>query len=123
MFDGEKPEQVWRPFISDMIASGEAVLAFTDGMNIEEFVNDERTYKAALWDISIIGEAARHIPIEIRSSNPNIPWGEIIGMRDRITHGYQAIDTDIVWDTIKTDIPKMLTDLRALLKRIDDNSP
>ncbi len=122
MFDGEKPEQGWRPFISDMIASGDAVLAFTDRMNIEEFVKDERTYKATLWDISIIGEAARHIPQEIRSSNPDIPWGEIIGMRDRITHGYQAIDTDIVWDTIKTDIPKMLIDLRAMLNRIDDSS-
>ena len=121
MCDGEKPERGWRPFISDMIASGEAVLAFTDGLDIEEFVNDELKYKATLWDIGIIGEAARHIPQEIRSSNPDIPWGEIVGMRDRIMHGYQAIDTDIVWDTIKTDIPKMLINLREMLKRIDDN--
>ena len=121
MSEGEKPERGWRSFISDMIASGESILAFTDGMNVEEFVNDQRTYKATLWDLRIIGEAATHIPKEVRNTNPEFPWSEIIAMRNRITHGYQAIDTDIVWDTIKTDIPKMLVDLRGLLKRIDDN--
>ena len=40
-------------------------------------------------------------------------------MRNRITHAYEAIDTDIIWDTIKTDIPKMLADLRNLLNQID----
>ena len=104
-----------------MIASGESILAFTDGMNVEEFVSDERTYKATLWDLRIIGEAATHIPKEVRNANAEFPWSEIIAMRHRITHGYQAIDTDIVWDTIKTNIPQMLVDLRGLLKRIDDN--
>ena len=119
MSDGEKPERGWRSFISDMIASGESVLAFTDGLDVEEFVNDERTYKATLWDIRIIGEAATRIPQEVRNVNSEIPWGEIIAMRHRITHGYQAIDIDVVWDTIQTDIPKMLADLRVLLNQID----
>ena len=120
MSDGEKPERGWRSFISDMIASGESVLAFTEGLDVEEFVNDERTYKATLWDIRIIGEAATRIPQEIQNVNSEIPWGEIIAMRHRITHGYQAIDIDVVWDTIQTDIPKMLADLRELLNRIDE---
>lgn len=123
MSDREKPERGWRSFISDMIASGESILAFTDGMNVEEFVNDERTYKATLWDLRIIGEAATNIPQEVRNVNSEIPWAEIIAMRNRITHAYEAIDTDIVWDTIKTDIPKMLADLRELLNRIDHNTP
>ena len=120
MSDREKPERGWRSFISDMIASGESVLAFTDGMNVEEFVNDERTYKATLWDLRIIGEAATNIPQEVRNVNSEIPWGEIIAMRNRITHAYEAIDVDIVWDTIKTDIPQMLADLRELSKRLDE---
>ncbi len=120
MSDGEKPERGWRSFISDMIASGESVLAFTEGLDVEEFVNDERTYKATLWDIRIIGEAATRIPQEIQNVNSEIPWGEIIAMRHRITHGYQAIDIDVVWDTIQTDIPKMLADLRILLNQIDE---
>ena len=120
MSEVEKPERGWRSFISDMIASGESILAFTDGMNVEAFVNDQRTYKATMWDLRIIGEAATRIPQEVRNTNPEFPWSEIIAMRNRITHAYEAIDTDIVWDTIKTDIPNMLADLREISKRLDE---
>lgn len=120
MSDGERPERGWWSFISDMIASGESILAFTDGMNVEEFVNDQRTYKATLWDLRIIGEAATHIPKEVRNTNPEFPWSEVIAMRNRIIHAYEAIDVDIVWDTVKTDIPQMIIDLRELSKRLEE---
>ena len=121
MCEEERPDREWRSFLTDMIERGESVLSFTHGLNVNEFQNDERTYKATLWDLSIIGEAARRIPVEVRKANPQIDWRQMIGMRNRITHAYEAIDVDIVWDTIKTDIPQMLVDLRGLLKRIDDN--
>ncbi len=89
-------------------------------MNVNEFQNDELIHKAALWDLSIIGEAPRRIPVEVRKANPQIDWHQIIAMRNRITHAYEAIDVDIVWDTIKTDIPKMLADLRILLNQIEE---
>ena len=122
MSEREKPEREWRSFITDMVASGEAVLSFTDSLDINQFQNDELRYKATLWDLRIIGEAASKIPEEVKDKYPMIPWGEVVGMRNRITHAYEAIDTDIVWDTIKTDIPKMLTDLREMLNQIDDNT-
>ena len=122
MSDSDRPEREWRSFITDMITSAEAVLSFTEGLDIDQFQNDELTYKATLWDLRIIGEAASRIPEEVKDKHGEIPWGEIIGMRNRITHAYEAIDTDIVWDTIKTDIPKMLTDLKELSKRLDDNT-
>ena len=121
MCEEERPDREWRSFLTDMIERGESVLSFTHGLNVNEFQNDERTYKATLWDLSIIGEAARRIPVEVRKANPQIDWRQMIGMRNRITHAYEAIDVDIIWDTIKTDIPQMLVDLRGLLKRIDDN--
>ena len=120
MCEAEQPDREWRSFLTDMIERGESVLSFTQGMNVNEFQNDERTYKATLWDLSIIGEAARRIPVEVRKANPHIDWRQMIGMRNRITHAYGAIDTDIVWDTIKTDVPKMLNDLRELSKRLDE---
>lgn len=119
MSEGENPGREWRSFLTDMIERGEAVMAFTDGLDVEEFANDERTYKATLWDLSIIGEAASRIPVEVRQANPHIEWRQMIGMRNRITHAYERIDVDIVWDTIKTDIPKMLADLRNLLNQVD----
>ena len=122
MCEDEKSAREWRSFIIHMIESGEAAMSFTEGLDINDFQRDQRTYKATLWDLRIIGEAATRIPDEIREANPHIQWRQMIGMRNRITHAYEATDTDIVWDTIKSDIPKMLTDLRELLKRIDDNS-
>ena len=122
MCDPVSLDREWRSFIVHMIESGESVLTFTDGMNVDEFQKDERTYKATLWDIRIIGEAARRIPVEVRQANPHIDWRQMIGMRDRITHVYEKIDVGIVWDTIKTDIPQMLADLRELLNQIDCNT-
>ena len=120
MCEDEKSAREWRSFITHMIESGEAVMSFTEGLDINDFQRDERTYKATLWDLRIIGEAATRIPNEIREANPHIQWRQMIGMRNRITHAYEATDTDIVWDTIKSDIPKMLTYLREMLKRIDE---
>ena len=120
MCDSERLEREWRSFITDMITSAEAVLSFTDGLDIDQFQNDELRYKATLWDLRIIGEAASKTPEEVKDKYPMIPWGEIIGMRNRITHAYERIDTDIVWDTIKTDIPQMLADLRELSRRLDE---
>ena len=120
MCEGEKSAREWRSFIIHMIESGEAVMSFTEGLDINDFQRDQRTYKATLWDIRIIGEAATRIPDEIREANPHIQWRQMIGMRNRITHAYEATDTDIVWDTIQNDIPQMLTDLREMLKRLDE---
>ena len=120
MCEDEKSAREWRSFITHMIESGEAVMSFTEGLDINDFQRDERTYKATLWDLRIIGEAATRIPEEIREANPQIQWRQMIGMRNRITHAYEATDTDIVWDTIKSDIPKMLSDLREMLKRLDE---
>ena len=111
MCDSAKPEREWRSFITDMIASGEAVLSFTYGLDIHQFQNDELRYKATLWDLRIIGEAASNIPEEVKDMSRKIPWGEIVGMRNRITHAYEAIDTDI---------PSMLEDIREILKGIDN---
>ena len=122
MCEGEKSAREWRLFIAHMIESGEAVMSFTEGLDINDFQSDERTFKATLWDLRIIGEAATRIPDEIREANPHIQWRQMIGMRHRITHVYENTDVDIVWDTIKTDIPNMLIDLREMLKRIDDDT-
>ena len=120
MCEGENPRREWRSFVTDMIESAESVLSFTAGLGIDGFQNDERTYKATLWDLRIIGEAANSVPDEVRERCQTIPWGEIVGMRNRITHAYESIDVDIVWDAIKNDIPQMLLDLRELLEHNEE---
>jgi uncharacterized protein with HEPN domain len=65
--------------------------------------------------IEIVGEAANRLPIEAQSRYPSIPWREIISMRNRLIHGYDAIDLDILWNTVHTDLPQLIEKLERIL--------
>lgn len=65
-------------------------------------------------NLELIGEAATHIPDEIRQANPQIPWRLIIATRNRLIHGYLGIDNDTLWSIIRSDIPSLLPQLIAL---------
>jgi len=66
----------------------------------------------------LIGEAATHIPDDIRSVHPDIPWRMIIATRNRLIHGYLGIDNDTIWSIIQDEIPKLLRQLTAMLESI-----
>lgn len=85
---------------------------------MSEFVADPMRYEATVFNIGLIGEAATHVPNEIRDSFPNIEWAKIIAMRNQLIHGYFQNRDEIVCETIRGDIPTLLVDLRELLKRI-----
>ena len=86
------------------------------------FVADGRTYDATLRNLELLGEAASNVPSDVRSAHPEIQWRLIIGVRNRLAHGYLSIDDDIVWDIIQTDIPALLPALRHLLNTTNENS-
>jgi len=65
--------------------------------------------------IEIIGEAATRVSSEMKSSNPQVSWREIIGMRNRLTHGYDTVDLKVLWDTIAEDLPPLITDLEKII--------
>jgi uncharacterized protein with HEPN domain len=69
--------------------------------------------------LEIIGEAANRVPIEDRSRYPNIPWPQIIGMRNRLIHGYDSVDFDILWPTLSEDLPPLITALESILTSED----
>ncbi len=83
-------------------------------MDHEEFSTDEKTI-----DVLIIGEAARNVPQDMRASNPEVPWQDIIGMRNRLIHVYFEMDLGIVWQTVSEDL-LLLED--AVQKLIDSTS-
>ena len=65
--------------------------------------------------IEIIGEAAARVSVEGRSRYPSIPWREVIGMRNRLVHGYDSIDLDVLWDTVELDLPPLITQLEKYI--------
>jgi len=64
--------------------------------------------------IEIIGEAARHVSDELKSKNPEIAWIDIVGMRNRLVHGYFSVDYDVVWDTATLYVPELLVQLKKI---------
>ena len=123
MSDPREETRDWSLYIQDMIAFGERALLYTQGLDQEEFIGDTRTYDATLHNIELIGEAATHVPAQVREAHPEIEWRRIVGTRNRVAHGYLGIDSDVVWDVIQTDIPELLPKLRRLLDSSEQQRP
>ncbi len=111
-------QREWRFYLDDMIDFVGKVLAYTDGLDQAGFVASDLTYDATLRNLELIGEAATHIPDEIRAAHPKIPWRMIIATRNRLIHGYLGIDDDTLWSIIRDDVPELL----PLLKELKDEA-
>lgn len=107
-------DREWRFYLDDMIDFAGKVLAYTEGLDQEQFVANGLAYDATLRNLEMIGEAATHIPEEIRDGHPEIPWRMIIATRNRLIHGYLGIDNDTLWSIVQDDVPELLAHLRAL---------
>ena len=70
---------------------------------------------ATLRCLEIVGEAASQIPKSLRQQHPQIPWPQIIGTRNRLVHGYDLVDYDIIWSTITEDLPPLVAELEKIL--------
>ena len=98
-----------------MVEFGEKVLSYTMGLDQEAFIADGLTYDATLRNIELIGEAATHVPDDVRKAHPEIEWRSIVGARNRVAHAYMGLDDDVLWDIIQTDVPDLLPKLHRLL--------
>ena len=110
----DTPTREWRFYVADMIAFAENITSYTDGFSLEHFINSGITYDATLRNLELIGEAATHIPQNIREQNSQIPWRMIIATRNKLIHGYLGIDNDTLWSIIQTDVPELLNQLQKI---------
>jgi uncharacterized protein with HEPN domain len=82
-----------------------------------EDLGKERMFELALVRlVEIIGEAAGRVSQAGQAQSPNIPWREVIGMRNRLIHGYDSVDLNVLWDTVELDLPPLITQLEKVLQ-------
>jgi uncharacterized protein with HEPN domain len=114
----EPPKREWRFYLDDMIDFAVKVLAYTDGLGQSDFVASGIAYDATLRNLELIGEAATHIPDEVRAAHPEIPWRMIVATRNRLIHGCLGIDNDTIWSIVRDEVPELLPLLKALKNQI-----
>jgi len=114
------PDREWRFYIDDMIRFAEKVMRYTKTLNQAAFIKNEPYYDATIRNLELIGEAATHIPEEIRKKYQKVPWRQIIATRNRLIHGYLGIDDDIIWSIITDEIPTLLIELQTIQKSYSD---
>ena len=105
----------YRFLLEDMRTSCEKVIQFTHRLTRTQFLADQKTYDAVMRNLEIIGEAAKHIPNEIRSRYPEVDWRRVAAFRDVAIHEYFGIDVDVVWDIVQNKLPALDKQIRQLL--------
>lgn len=108
----------YKVYLNDILHSMKLTQDFTNGLSIDEFRKDDKTQFAVIRCLEIIGEATKRLPDEFRELNSDIPWKAMAGMRDKLIHGYDVVDSEIIWTTITKTIPKIITKISDLIKEI-----
>ena len=110
------PSRDWRLRLQDIVESIDEILQRTAGIEFEDFTTNKTILKAVLYDLGIIGEAARNIPSDIQLRYPQIPWRLMGDMRNVIFHEYFQVELKIVWRTIQNNLPLLSSQLQEVLE-------
>ncbi|NER93391.1 MAG: DUF86 domain-containing protein [Symploca sp. SIO1B1] len=94
-------------FLQDIIEAIEDIEGFTEEVSFEEFVNNKEKIYAVQKAIELMGEAVKNIPDSVRNQYTHIPWRNIAGMRDKLSHQYWKVDLEVIWKVVEDNLPSL----------------
>ena len=101
-------------YLEDILTAIGRIQEFTRGLDRVSFQRDSRTVDAVLHNLEVIGEAAKHVPDDLRERAPAVEWRKIAGLRDLIAHAYFDVDPDIIWDVVASKLGPLADGVRSL---------
>ncbi len=108
--------RLYADYLRDMLTYAERAESFVAGVDFDAFCKDEQKTLAVVRALEVIGEAAAHIPSTVRRRYPELPWAEIIGMRNVLIHGYFGVDLAVIWRTIHENLPPLRPQIARILE-------
>ena len=111
----EEPADRDRAHLEDILISARLASEYLAGAQQGEFASNTQLQDAVIRRLELIGEAARRMSADGRQRWPNLPWQEMIGMRNVVVHDYDEIDLSIVWVTVERDLPDLVAALEGIL--------
>jgi uncharacterized protein with HEPN domain len=98
-----------------MLDHAREAVAMTAGKTRDDLDHDRKLNLALVRLLEIVGEAAGKATDDDRRRCPAIPWGQIVGLRNRLIHGYDSVDFDVLWQIITADLPLLMAELELCL--------
>lgn len=103
-----------------ILAHAEEAVQISGTLTFETYLESRIHRLALFYLVEIVGEAATRISPELRKQFPEIPWGQMIALRNRLIHGYDAINLEVVWDILQNDLPPLCHSLRAVIANLEE---
>lgn len=103
-------------YIKDIIDAIDRINIYTEGVTKSTFFEHLMMQDATMHQIEIIGEASNQISDTFRDVHPDLPWMEMRAIRNKIVHDYRGIELEIIWDTVKNNLPGLKDQIKSLLE-------
>ncbi len=101
--------------LEDIETSCAKIFRYAEGLPRDQVFTDEMRFDGILFNLHVIGEAVKKLPLELREKHSDVEWREIAGLRDFVAHVYFALDLEILWDAIQRDVPALLVRVREII--------
>jgi uncharacterized protein with HEPN domain len=111
-----KDDSVYLRHILDAI---EQIESYLDGISVDQFQKTKLIQDGVLRQLEIMGEASRNLSDDIRQDHPEVPWRQIVGLRNRVIHAYFSVNTEIIWEITQDDLPSIKENVTSILESLE----
>jgi uncharacterized protein with HEPN domain len=107
-------------YLDSLVDAADAIRDFIGSRTKEEFFAQRLVRDAVLRNLEVLGEAAGRVSAELQLAHPKVEWKKASGMRNHLAHGYLTLNMNLIWDTVKSDVPSIGEQVRAIRSKLED---